>query len=98
MQLENAQTADLVFVVSKQYQRLMPCSPAKARKLLCQKKAKVIRRTPFTIKLLFNSTGYIQPVTAAIDSGSGKIGCAAVTSSGRVLYLSEIEIRSDVSP
>jgi len=27
-------------------------------------KAKVVRNTPFTIKLLFGSSGYTQPVTA----------------------------------
>ena len=29
----------------------MPCSPAKARLLLKEKKAIVVRRTPFTIQL-----------------------------------------------
>lgn len=37
---------------------LMPCSPGKARLLLKQQKACVVKRTPFTIKLLFGSAGY----------------------------------------
>ena len=42
----------------------MPCSPCRARHLLKQGKAKCVRRDPFTIKLLFGSSGYIQDVTA----------------------------------
>ena len=48
----------LVFVKNKHNKPLMPCSPAKAKRLLSQGKAKVAKRTPFTIKLLFNSSGY----------------------------------------
>ena len=41
-----------VYVLNKHGQPLMPCSPAKARRLLEAGKAKVIKRTPFTIQLL----------------------------------------------
>src|SRR4051812_440415 len=96
MRLENAQIADLVFVVSKQGYPLLPCKPCHARRLLCQNKAKVIRRTPFTIQLLYGSTGYIQEVIAAQDTGSKTLGSAA-SSQGRILYQAEVELRSDVS-
>ena len=63
-----------VYVLNKHGNPLMPCSPRKARLLLKQKKACVIRRTPFTVKLLYGSTGYKQPVTLGVDAGSKHIG------------------------
>jgi hypothetical protein len=74
----------------------MPCKPAKARKLLDAGKAKVISRAPFTIKLLYGSTGYVQPIMAGMDTGSKTIGCAA-TANGKVIYQSEVKLRTDVS-
>lgn len=47
-----------VYVLNKHGEPLMPCSPGKARLLLKQQKACVVKRTPFTIKLLFGSAGY----------------------------------------
>jgi 5-methylcytosine-specific restriction endonuclease McrA len=86
----------LVFVLGKTGKALMPCSPGKARKLLSSQKAKVVCKSPFTIRLLYGSSGYKQEVIAGMDTGSKKIGCAAV-SGAKVLYQSEIELRSDVS-
>ena len=40
-----------VFVMNLQGETLMPCSSRKARLLLESDKAKVIRRSPFTIQL-----------------------------------------------
>jgi hypothetical protein len=59
-------------------------------------KAKVVRKTPFTIKLLYESKEYIQPVVAGVDSGSTVVGCAAIAN-GKVVYQSEIQLRQDVS-
>jgi RRXRR protein len=42
----------LVYVLNQREKPLMPCAPPKARALLKQGKAKVVRREPFTIKLL----------------------------------------------
>ena len=52
----------LVYVISCHDKPLMPCSARKARLLLKRGLAKVIRREPFTIRLLFGSSGYKQPV------------------------------------
>jgi len=60
-------------------------------------KAKCIRRTPFTIKLLYKTTTYTQPIVLGVDTGSGCIGSAAVDERGNVLYLSEVAIRNDIS-
>ena len=47
-----------VYVINKHGRPLMPCSPAKARHLLDAGKAKVKKRTPFTIQLVYGSSGY----------------------------------------
>ena len=87
----------LAYVLTKHGKPLMPCKPAKARKLLNAGKAKVIKRTPFTIKLLNGSSGYTQHIVAGMDTGSKHIGCAALSINGTVLYQSEVQLRTDVS-
>ena len=74
----------------------MPTSPAKARLLLKAGKAKVVRKTPFTIKLRFGSSGYKQEVVAGMDTGSTRVGTAAVAN-GNVVYQAEVTLRTDVS-
>lgn len=86
----------LVFVLNKNGQPLMPCKPQKARKLLNDGKAKVIKRVPFTIKLNHGSTGYKQPLTGGLDTGSKMIGCAVI-GLGKVIYQSQVALRQDVS-
>jgi hypothetical protein len=86
----------LAFILNHHGKPLMPCSPAKARLLLKEGKAKVVRRDPFTIKLLFGSSGYRQEVIAGMDTGSKTVGAAAVAN-GKVLYQAEIALRNDVS-
>lgn len=86
----------LVFIHNKENKPLMPCKPSKARKLLKEGKAKVIRREPFTIKLLFGSSNYVQTIIAGMDTGSKVIGVCAMTN-GKVLYQSEVHLREDVS-
>ena len=54
-----------VYVLNKNGEALMPCKPRKARVLLKEKKAKVVNRTPFTIQLLYGSSG-----RAGIGTGS----------------------------
>ncbi len=90
-------TVFMVFVRSINNEPLMPCSNPIARLLLKQKKAKCIKRTPFTIKLNDKTTSYVQELTLGVDTGSGKIGSAVVNKSNDVIYLSEIEIRNDIA-
>ena len=66
----------MVYVISQNGKPLMPCSNPVARLLLKQGKAKVIKRCPFTIKLLYDSTTYVQELTLGVDTGSGTIGTA----------------------
>lgn len=86
----------MVYVLSKSGKPLMPCENVIARLLLKSGKAKVKRREPFTIKLLYDTTEYTQPITLGIDTGSGTIGAAAVNEKGEVLYASEVEVRNDI--
>ena len=84
-----------VYILNKHGKPLMPCSPGKARLLLKQQKAHVIKRTPFTIKLLYGSTGYKQPITLGVDAGSKHVGLSASTEK-RELYREEFTPRNDV--
>ena len=85
----------LVFVLNKHGKPLMPCTPGKARRLLKQGKAKVVCMTPFTIQLLYGSSGYKQDVTAGIDAGYKTVGYSAVTAK-RELIAGELELRDDI--
>jgi len=85
-----------VYVLSKKGKPLMPCKPVIARLLLKDGKAKCVKRTPFTIKLLVDTTEYKQKVVAGMDTGSKMIGCAAIAND-KVIYQSEVQVRQDVS-
>jgi len=85
----------LVFVKNKHGENLMPCKPSKARKLLKQNKAQIVQYEPFTIQLLYGSSGYKQPVDVGIDLGAKHIGIA-IQSENKVITKGEIELRSDI--
>ena len=68
----------------------------KARRLLRDKKAKVIRRCPFTIQLLYEpETAVVQDITLGVDAGSKHIGLSATTEN-KVLYEADVELRNDI--
>ena len=85
----------LVFVLNKHGNPLMPASPAKARHLLDNGQAVVVRRTPFTIQLLYGSSGYKQDITLGIDAGYATIGFSAVADSEE-LIAGELNLRNDI--
>jgi len=68
-----------VYMVNCHGQPLMPCQPRKARLLLKEGKAKVVRMVPFTLQLLYGSSGYKQEVSLGIDAGAQLIGVSATT-------------------
>lgn len=86
----------LVFIINKNGEKLMPCKPSKARKLLRDNKAKIVSHQPFTIQLLYGSSGYKQNINLGIDLGAKHIG-VAITTEDKVLAKGEIELRDDVS-
>ncbi len=67
-----------VFVLSSERKPLMPCTPARARRLLRDKKAAVFRMQPFTIILKFRADGETQPIEFKTDPGSKTTGIALV--------------------
>lgn len=86
----------MVYIISKNGQPLMPTeNHAKVRILLKTKKAKVIKRCPFTIQLAYDSTNYTQNITLGVDAGSKHIGISATTKD-KVLFESNITLRNDI--
>ncbi|MFQ6072553.1 MAG: RRXRR domain-containing protein, partial [Methanosarcinales archaeon] len=85
-----------VYVISKYGNPLMPTERhGKVRRLLKNGLAKVIKRTSFTIKLLYATTEYTQPITVGIDIGSSRVPISALTNN-RIIYLKEKILRLDV--
>jgi hypothetical protein len=84
-----------VFVIDKYNKPLMPCSERKARLLLKEHKAKIIKYRPFAIKLTYGSSKYVQDTTLGVDTGYKHIGIAA-TSGDHVLVSGEVELRYDI--
>ena len=68
-----------VYVISIDGEVLMPCKPAKARKLLESKRAVVVKLYPFVIKLTFACENQVQEVELGIDSGYRNIGFSCIT-------------------
>lgn len=69
-----------VYVIDKNGKALMPTKRfGKVRKMLKQKKARVVQRKPFTIQLLFETTSYTQELTLGMDSGYKHIGISVVS-------------------
>ena len=59
-----------VFVLDKNRQPLMPCTPARARELLTKNKAAVFMQYPFTIILTEREGGEVQDIEVKLDPGS----------------------------
>ena len=86
----------MVYVLNTDGQPLMPTGRhGKVRHLLKDGMAKVIKRCPFTIQLLYNSTDYTQEVVLGVDAGSKHIGLSATTKT-KELYASDVELRNDI--
>ena len=66
----------MVYVLNSDGSPLMPCTEAKARHLIESGKAKVVRRTPFIIRLAFLFEGEVntESATLGVDAGSSVIG------------------------
>jgi hypothetical protein len=84
-----------VYILNCHGQPLMPCQPRKARLLLKEGKAKVVKMVPFTLQLLYGSSGYKQAVSLGIDAGTQHIGVSATTQKA-VLFEAEVQPRTDI--
>lgn len=86
----------MVYVLNKNNQPLMPTDRhGKVRRLLKEGKAKVVKKTPFTIKLTYDTTEYVKTLTLGIDSGSKVIGLS-VSSEDKEYFASEVTLRNDI--
>jgi len=84
-----------VYVLNHKGKPLMPCSPRTARLLLEENKAKVVKRTPFTIQWTVPTRSYAQPITLGVDSGYTHVGLSAITEK-RELYAADVALRTDI--
>lgn len=86
----------MVYVLDMNSKPLMPTERhGKIRRLLKEHKAIVIKKCPFTIKLLYESGSEIQDINLGIDAGSKVIGLSATTAT-KVLFEAEVELRNDI--
>ena len=87
----------LVYVLKQNGQPFMPTERFdKVRRLLKEGKAKVVRREPFTIRLLYEpETDVVQECYCGVDTGSKHVG-VAVVGNDKVLYQSQTELRDDI--
>ena len=84
-----------VFVVNQRNQPLMPTVPRKAKVLLRDGKAKIVKRTPFTIQLTVATGETKQEISLGVDAGSKTIGLSATTKEN-VLFEAEVKLRTDI--
>lgn len=86
----------MVYVLNIDGQPLMPTQRhGKVRRLLKEGRAKVIKRCPFTVRLLYRTSDTAQPVNLGVDAGSKHIGLSATTTD-KVLYEADVELRNDI--
>ena len=73
------------YVLSKEGKPLDPTKRAgKVRRMLKSKEAKVIRRKPFTIQLLIDTTNYTKKYTLGVDAGFQHVGISVVNDTEEV--------------
>ncbi len=85
-----------VYVQSSQGKPLDPTTSARARLLVKKKRANVVARMPFTIRLRNRETGYTAQVTLGVDSGYSKVAFSAVKEKEELLA-GELVLRYDMS-
>jgi len=85
-----------IYVINKNGNPLMPCKPAKARKLLRDGKAKPVKRVPFTIQLTWDCEENRQDITIGVDKGSKITGYSAIAN-GEILISGYINHRTDIT-
>jgi 5-methylcytosine-specific restriction endonuclease McrA len=85
-----------VFVLSQAGKPLMPTTPRRARVWLKEKRARVVRKEPFTIRFRFATKSYVQKAVAGVDTGAKDVGIAATTN-GEVVFQAEVHLRDDIT-
>ncbi len=85
-----------VYVLNQRGKPLMPCSPRKAKVLLKQGKAKVVKRSPFTIQLTTATGETKQEIVLGVDTGYSNVGVSAVTEKKELLSAT-FKLRTNIS-
>lgn len=85
-----------VYVLNMRGNPLMPCSPRKAKVLLKQGKAVVVKRSPFTIQLTTATGETKQEVILGVDTGYSNIGVSALTEKKELLSAT-FKLRTNIS-
>lgn len=90
----------VVYVLDMQGEPLMPTKRfGKVRRMLRDKKTKVVQRKPFTIQLLYEpETHVVQEVVLGIDPGRTNIGVSCVREDGECLFSAEARTRNKDIP
>ena len=69
----------ITYVLNNRNEPLMPTFNAgRVAYLLDNNKAKVVSRTPFTIKIVVETSKNNTPMTLGVDTGSAKVGAAVL--------------------
>ena len=89
-------TSVSVYVLNKRGEPLMPCSPRKAKVLLKQGKAKVVKRSPFTIQLTTATGETKQEIVLGVDTGFSNVGVSAITEKKELLSAT-FKLRTNIS-
>ena len=85
-----------IYVQAQDGTPLMPTQRAgKVRRMLRDGLAVIKSHTPFTIRLTYDSTHFVQSVSLGLDAGSVHVGLSATTNS-KELLAAEIELRTDI--
>lgn len=86
----------MVYVLNIEGKPLMPTERhGKVRRMLRDGLAHVVRLSPFTIQLNYESSDFTQDVSLGIDAGSQHIGISATTEKRELLAM-QVEERDDV--
>lgn len=86
----------MVYIQDIDGKPMMPTTRhGKVRRLLKDNKAVVVNTCPFTIKLMYKTSGYKQEIVLGVDAGTKHVGLSATTKS-KELYSSEVILRSDI--
>lgn len=86
----------LIYVLDIHGSPLMPTRRSgKVRRMLKDGRAVIAGHTPFTIRLTYDTTRFVQHVALGVDAGSVHIGLSATTDK-QELYAEQIDLRTDI--
>lgn len=89
----------IVYVQNKDGKPLMPTTRnGHVRRLLKEKKARVVERNPFTVRLEYDTPDVDQELTLGIDPGRTNIGVCVVTEDGVPVLSAQLETRNKEVP